>query len=152
MSTAPSLGALAYVKSVNMYKWKNITCPISEQRMLQPSSHHIIATLAHEPWGNSGWTQDARHLAANCCSHPWPRTPPWGDSGWESTGCWPWSYGAHQRNDFSEPRRSHLPLHRKVLKSLTWETCFSFINSNLFMLWLPRSLLQKLLYILVPLL
>ena len=49
----------------------------------------------------------------------------------------PDSWGAHQRNDFSEPRLLHLPIHRKVLSSLTWDVRFSFINSNLLMFRLP---------------
>ena len=47
------------------------------------------------------------------------------------------SQGAHQRNDFSEPRPLHLPIHRKALNSLTWDIWFSLINSNLLMFWLP---------------
>ena len=49
------------------------------------------------------------------------------------------------RKDFSEPKRLHLPIHRKALNSLTGDICFSFINSNLLFYVL---LLQKL-YILV---
>ena len=59
------------------------------------------------------------------------------------------SWGAYQRNDFSEPRFLHLPYHRKALNPLTWDIWFSFINSNLLMFRLPGLLLQKLLYILV---
>ena len=31
---------------------------------------------------------------------------------------------AHLRKNFSDPRFLHLPIHRKVLKSLTWDICF----------------------------
>ena len=92
-----------------------------------------------------------------CCS----RQEPWGNSGWRQTGCplssppssqplqpppkvrlrklrmrkhrklAPDSWGEDQRNDFSEPRLLHLPIHRKALNSLTWDNWFSFINSNL---------------------
>ena len=41
------------------------------------------------------------------------------------------SWGACQRNDFSEPRLLHLPIHRKALNSLTWDIGFSLINNNL---------------------
>ena len=34
--------------------------------------------------------------------------------------------GLYQRNDFSEPRLFHLPIHRKVLNSLIWDIWFSF--------------------------
>ena len=37
----------------------------------------------------------------------------------------------------TEPRLLHLPIHRKVLNSLTWGIWFSLINSNLLMSWLP---------------
>ena len=47
----------------------------------------------------------------------------------------PDSWGAYQRNDFSEPRLLHLPIYRKV-NSLTWDVWFSLINRNLLMFWL----------------
>ena len=40
------------------------------------------------------------------------------------------SWGAYQRNGFSEPRLLHLPILRKALNSLTWCVQFSLINSN----------------------
>ena len=49
----------------------------------------------------------------------------------------PESWGAYQRNDFSEPRLLHLPLRRKALNSFTWDVWFSFINSNLVTFLLP---------------
>ena len=49
----------------------------------------------------------------------------------------PDSWGAYQRNDFNEPRLLHLPVHRKVLNSLTWYVWFSLINSNLLIFLLP---------------
>ena len=42
----------------------------------------------------------------------------------------PDGWGAYQRNDFSDPRPLHLPIHRKALNSLTWHNWFSLINSN----------------------
>ena len=42
----------------------------------------------------------------------------------------PESYGARQRIDFSEPKLSHLPIHRKELNPLPWDIWFSFINDN----------------------
>lgn len=47
------------------------------------------------------------------------------------------SQGAYQRNDLSEPRLWHLPIHWKVLNSLTWDVWFSLINTTLLMVWLP---------------
>ena len=49
----------------------------------------------------------------------------------------PVSWGAYQRDDFSEPRPLHLPIHRKALNSLTWDIWFSLINNNLLMFRLP---------------
>ena len=48
----------------------------------------------------------------------------------------PESWGAYQKNDFSEPRLLHLSMHRKALNSLNWDSWFSLINSNLLMFWL----------------
>ena len=35
----------------------------------------------------------------------------------------PDGWDAYERNDFSEPRLLHLPIHTKALNSLTWNTC-----------------------------
>ena len=129
----------AIVMKVGLPLWmRNIACHISKQRMLQPSSHHIAASLMVEPWGHSRWKQVAHHQAVSCCSQP---PPPW---------CTLWrlrmrthrvlapdSWGAYQRNDFHEPRLLHLSIHRKVLYPSTWDIWFSLINSNLLMFLLP---------------
>ena len=44
----------------------------------------------------------------------------------------------------------HLPVHRKPLNSLTWDVWFSLFNNNLLTFPITCSLLQKLLYVLVP--
>ena len=49
----------------------------------------------------------------------------------------PESWGAYQRNDFSELRLFHLPIHKKALNSLTWNIWLSLINNNLLKFWLP---------------
>ena len=61
----------------------------------------------------------------------------------------PDSWGAYQRNDFGEPRLLHLPIHRKVINTLTLDIWFSLINSNF---WYSVSLpfVAKFLYILPP--
>ena len=41
------------------------------------------------------------------------------------------SRGAYQRNDFSEPRLFHLPIHRKALNFWTWYIWLFLINNNL---------------------
>ena len=47
------------------------------------------------------------------------------------------SWQANERNDFRDPRLSHLSIHRKTQNSLTWDIWFSLINNNLFMFGLP---------------
>ena len=47
---------------------------------------------------------------------------PWEDSRWESTRSWDMC----QRNDISELKLLHLPIHRKALSSLIWDSWFSF--------------------------
>ena len=49
--------------------------------------------------------------------------------------------------DFSEPRLLHLPIHRKALNSLTWDTWFS-LNPNNLLIFRLLTLCYKLLYIL----
>ena len=67
------------------------------------------------------------------------------------------SWGAYQRSDFSEPRLLHLPIHWKVLNSLTWDIRFSlpgiFCCSNylvfvakLLYIWLLSYLFRVVLY------
>ena len=43
----------------------------------------------------------------------------------------PDSWDAYERNDFSEPRHLHFPIHKRALNSLIWDTWFSSINNNL---------------------
>ena len=44
----------------------------------------------------------------------------------------PDSWGMYQRQDFGEPRCLQLPIHRKVLNSLTWYIWFDFIYNFFF--------------------
>ena len=59
----------------------------------------------------------------------------------QDTGCNSWD--AYERNDFSEPGFLHLPIHRKVLNSLTWVIWFSLINNNFFYVLTTCPLLQN---------
>ena len=43
---------------------------------------------------------------------------------WQHRILAPDSWDACEGADFSEPKPSHLPIHRKVLNSLTWDVCF----------------------------
>ena len=49
----------------------------------------------------------------------------------------PDSWGTYQRNDFNEPRLFCLPIHRKMLNSLSWYNWISSMSSDLLMLQLP---------------
>ena len=49
----------------------------------------------------------------------------------------PDSWGAYQKNCFSEPRLLHLPIHEKMLNSLTWDIWFSLIYNNFLTSRLP---------------
>ena len=44
----------------------------------------------------------------------------------------PDSWGAAERDDFSEPRHLHLSTHREALNSLIWGIWFSLIHKNIF--------------------
>ena len=69
---------------------------------------------------------------------PIPMVSPKGAQNVKNIGYWPQdNWDAYERNDFSKLRLWLLPLHRKVLNSLTWDIWFSLINNNLLMLRLP---------------
>ena len=53
------------------------------------------------------------------------------------------SWDAYKRNDFSEPRLLYLPIHRKVLNSLTWDIWFSLIHRKTFDVETTCPLLRK---------
>ena len=79
-----------------------------------------------EPWGNSGWRQmgclPAAMLSVTAASpqrHTLRRLRMR-----KHRVLVPKSWGAHQRNDFREPRRLHLPIHRKALNSLRYLVFF----------------------------
>ena len=66
------------------------------------------------------------------------------------------SWDAYGRNDFSEPRNLHLPIHRKALNSLNQDIWFSLISNDLLIFYFMSFLyllcfaFAKLLYILAP--
>ena len=84
---------------------------------------------------------ERRIAARSCCGH----SLPWGfrNSGCEYRILAPDSWDAYERTDFSEPRLLRLPIHRKMLTSLTWNIWFPLINSNLLTFRLPALLLQN---------
>ena len=135
-------------------KW-NISCHINEQGY---NSHQWIQTFKYEflrpegPWDGEQCLQSSSCQAA---------ATPYGPSTeelrmWKSnqiksnqikSNCRmlpPDSWAAYERNAFSKPRLSHLPIHRKALNSLTWDIWFSLINNNLLMFrGFPGSLDSK---------
>ena len=82
-----------------------------------------------EPWGNSRRKEYLLLTAIKLQS--FPTKCPEEAQMWKTENTAPDSWGAYQRNDFSEPRLLHLPIHRKALNSLTWDIWFSLINHNL---------------------
>ena len=88
--------------------------PTSQQRMLQPSNHQ---SLQPPPTVHLEGIQDGQELDADSRL-----------------------LDARQRSDFSEPRLSHLLLHRKALNSLLEISVFSLINSQLLMFQIPGCL------------
>ena len=82
--------------------------------------------LTVEPWGNSG----KKRIPA--IQQPWDyRHSLWWTLKklrmWKYMILAPDSWGTYQRQDFREPRLLHLPIHRKVLNSLTWDIWFYII-------------------------
>ena len=108
--------------------------------VISDCSHH--RWWACDPWGNSG---RKKYLVSS--SHQPVATPhsePWGNSGCENSGYWPKiAGGADQRNDFSEPRLLHLPMHRNVLNFLKWDVWFSLIYCYLSVFPTTSSLFQN---------
>ena len=74
---------------------------------------------------------------------PLPMVSPEKTQGVKTQDAGPSGWGVYQRNGFSEPRLLHLPIHRKVLNSLTWLTWLSLINSNFLMSWTTCPLPQN---------
>ena len=96
----------------NIVLWmKNIACHISKQRMLQPPSHHIIATLMVSPEG----TQDGEPAAKPSATAATTTGHHEGIRMERRRILAPGIWDAYERNDFSEPRLLHLPIHRKAL-------------------------------------
>ena len=115
-------------------------------------------SCSHPPNVNS-WAQRAPRKSSACYLAAISHSPQWALRSWR--GGWGWGevwkmrilapdrWDAYKRNDFNEPRLLHLPIHRKVLNSLTWDIWFSLINNNLLMFRVP-ALSCKLLYNLTP--
>ena len=116
----------------------NISCHISEQGC---HNHQWLelSNVIWSAWGNSGRKRISAIGQPSDCSH---------SLGWtlrklrllqKHRILAPDRWSAYQRNDFSEPRFLHLPIHRKALNSLTWDILFSLIKNNLLMFRLPAS-------------
>ena len=118
--------------------------PCQWTRMSQPTAN---AALQCKPVSPVGTQEGEEHLPSS--SHQTAAIPHRGSSGCENRILATNNWGAYPRNDFSAPRPLHLPIHRKVLGSLTWDIWFSLIYGNLLTLdYLPS--VAKLLYNLAP--
>ena len=92
----------------------------------------ILQLPDSEPWGNSGWKQDAHSLAPQMRDPLTMRIL-------RVRKCRilaPDSWGAN-KGMISVSLDACIFPNRKVLNSLTWDVWFSLINSNLLMFWLP---------------
>ena len=110
-------------------------CHISKQGC---HSHHQLQPpwmWVGQLWRNSGRKELLPSSSCQTATTPYGELR--GNSGCEKRVLAPDSWGAYQRNDFSEPRLLHLPMHSKALNSLTWVIWFSLINSNVLMFRLP---------------
>ena len=112
------------------------TCPVFQKLK-------VLIRLRNWIYPNISVNKDVT-VISRCVYHGWWASEPWGNSRRKeylpssnhqtaATSCGPWrssgcekhrrlalnSWGAYQRNDFSEPRLWHLLIHRKALNSLT---------------------------------
>ena len=74
--------------------------------------------------------------SSGCCHPPWWQLRSWGNARGKvnkETRMAPDSWGVYERNEFSEPRDLHLPIHRRILNSLTGYLVFltCLLNNNL---------------------
>ena len=100
-----------------------------KQRVLRPSRHQ------------------PQHLS--------PAVHPEGTQEWNGKNTGPRELRCISKEWLLKLKNSYLPIHRKMLNSLTWDIWFYLISNNLLMLWLSEFVfffLNKLLYILAALL
>ena len=102
--------------------------------------HYVLHPWALTPLGAPAWA-----LTPLGAPPWWPLTP----LGAAPRTLTPDSWDAYESDGFSKPRLLHLPMHRKALNSLTWDTWFSLINNNLLMFRLPAPSYKRL-YSLTP--
>ena len=109
-------------------------CHISKPRVLQPSSHHVIASRRVSPEG----TQDGDKGTASAapaakpsatCSHPQLCTLR--GLGVEKSRILARLLRCVSKEWFQGARSVHLPIYGKGQNSLSWDIWFSLINSNL---------------------
>ena len=124
--------------------WANISCHISKQGC---HSHQWLL-----PSNVSWWALRELRKEKNTCHLAVIRPQPLLMMSpeerklrkWKHRKPAPYSQGAYQRNDFSEPRLLHLLIFRKALNSLTWGIWFSLICKKSFWHLYCLSLLQSL--------
>ena len=113
---------------------ENVSCHINKQEMSQPKA---ISSLQMWMWASQSMIQQMMPPAS------WLLRS-WGNARSKvnkETGLAPDSWGAYERNEFSEPRFLHLLIHR-MLNSWTWNLILRIrllapFVANLYIAWLP---------------
>ena len=125
-TTSESIRILIPSFSKQMWR-KNVTCKVSKQRMLQPSSHQPLQLPWR--WALKELRMETDRLPATKASATAPTVHPEGIRDGKEQVNAPW-FLKRQRNYFNKPRLLHLSIFRKALNSWTWEVWFSLITSN----------------------
>ena len=114
----------------------NISCHTSKQGGHNPQQ-------LQPPWMVSWWALrefkmeriSAIWQPSGCSHSPWWTLRKL--KMWNLRKLAPDSWGTYPKNDFTEPRLLHFPIHRKALNSLTWAIWFSLIHRIFLMFRLP---------------
>ena len=119
-------------------KW-TVSCHISKQSMSQSS---VISALQCQ-WAlrelKKQTNKKKKHLPSSSRGlQPLPTVSPEETQNVKTKDAGPGSWGAYQRNDFSEHRPLHILIHRK-LNSLTWDIWFSLVSNHILMSWWRRN-------------
>ena len=127
--------------------WSAVKCLVVPDSFVTPKDRRLCEMkISPDILINKKWLNHQQFLASKCeWSLPTPRVTPHGD-GWGAGGMqearWrrkqpgPDSWGAYERNEFSEPGGLHLPLQRR-LNCLTWHVIYDVqtVCSLLYIAW-----------------
>ena len=109
---------MCFILCIHFEKW-NISCHISKQGCHQLSAIPVPQYELVSPKR----TQEGEYLLSN--SHQGSTTPCEKHRILTQGSC-----DTEERNDFRESRLLHLPIHRKVLNSLTWDIRTSLVTQT----------------------